>query len=85
MSYIASGPNDLDHLPREIELIEIFRQRHPKLPQVACFDTAFHQTMLRVAKLPARFHVDSMPWEFSATDCYGLSYADLMEELIASP
>jgi len=45
------SPNDPDHLPREIELMETFRQRHPKLPQVACFDTAFHQTMPRVAKL----------------------------------
>ena len=36
----------------------MFRQRHPKLPQVACFDTAFHHTMPRVAKLlpiPRRF------------------------------
>jgi acetate kinase len=31
-------PYDPEHLPREIELIEAFRQRHPKLPQVACFD-----------------------------------------------
>ena len=45
------SPNDPDHLPREIELIKAFRQRHPKLTQVACFDTAFHQTMPRVAKL----------------------------------
>ena len=59
-------PYDPDHLPREIELIEAFRQRHPKLPQVACFDTAFHQTMPRVAKLlpiPRRFDAR----EFSAT------------------
>jgi acetate kinase len=35
---------DPDHLPREIELIEALRQRYPKLPQVACFDTAFHRT-----------------------------------------
>ncbi|HEX7585583.1 MAG TPA: hypothetical protein VF373_12915, partial [Prolixibacteraceae bacterium] len=51
-------PYDPDHLPAEIELIGVFRQRHPKLPQVACFDTAFHQTMPRVAKLlpiPRRF------------------------------
>ncbi|MDR3698177.1 MAG: hypothetical protein P4L56_01000 [Candidatus Sulfopaludibacter sp.] len=41
---------DPDHLPSEIELIEVFRQRHPKLPQVACFETA-HRTMPRVAKL----------------------------------
>ena len=45
------SPCDPDHLPSEIELIETFRQRHPKLPQVACFDTAFHRTMPRVAKL----------------------------------
>ena len=46
-------PYDPDHLPREIELIEAFRQRHPTLPQVACFDTAFHRTMPRVAKSAA--------------------------------
>ena len=44
-------PYDPDHLPREIRLIEAFMRRHPKLPQVACFDTAFHRTMPRVAKL----------------------------------
>jgi acetate kinase len=51
-------PYDPDHLPEEIEIIEAFRQRHPKLLQVACFDTAFHCTMPRVAKLlpiPRRF------------------------------
>ena len=53
-------PYDPDHLPREIELIEAFRQRHPKLKQVACFDTAFHQTMPRVAKLlPLPRHFDA--------------------------
>ena len=40
-----------DHLPREIALIEAFRQRNLTLPQVACFDTAFHRQMPRVAKL----------------------------------
>ena len=51
MSCDRISPYDPDHLPSEIELIETFRQRHPKLPQVACFDTAFHRTMPRVAKL----------------------------------
>jgi len=46
------SPYDPDHLPREIELIEAFRLRHPKLPQVACFDTAFH----RLALLRDLFH-----------------------------
>lgn len=73
-------PYDPDHLPREIELIEAFRQRHPKLPQVACFDTAFHRTMPRVAKLlpiPRRF--DAMG--IQRYGFHGLSYAYLMEEL----
>jgi acetate kinase len=74
------SPNDPDHLPREIELIETFRQRHPKLPQVACFDTAFHQTMPRVAKLlpiPRRFDAKGI----QRYGFHGLSYAYLMEDL----
>jgi acetate kinase len=74
------SPNDPDHLPREIELIETFRRRHPKLPQVACFDTAFHQTMPRVAKLlaiPRRFDAKGI----QRYGFHGLSYAYLMEEL----
>ena len=73
-------PNDPDHLPREIELIEVLRQRHPKLPQVACFDTAFHQTMPRVAKLlpiPRRFDARGI----QRYGFHGLSFAYLMEEL----
>ena len=40
-----------DHLPREIALIEAFSRRHPQLPQVVCFDTVFHRTLPRVARL----------------------------------
>jgi acetate kinase len=71
---------DPDHLPDEIELIEVFRQRHPKLDQVACFDSAFHCTMPRVAKLlpiPRRF--DEMG--IRRYGFHGLSYAYLIEEL----
>jgi len=74
------SPYDPDHLPREIELIEAFRQRHSKLPQLACFDTAFHQTMPRVAKLlpiPRRFDAKGI----QRYGFHGLSYAYLMEEL----
>lgn len=73
-------PYDPDHLPREIELIETFRQRHPRLPQVACFDTAFHQTMPRVAKmLPIPRRLDAKG--IQRYGFHGLSYAYLMEEL----
>jgi acetate kinase len=73
-------PYDPEHLPREIALIEAFQQRHPQLPQVACFDTAFHRTMPRVAK------VLSIPRRYAAKGVerygfHGLSYAFLMEEL----
>lgn len=73
-------PYDPDHLPREIQLIEAFRQRHPELPQVACFDTAFHSTMPRVARLlpiPRRFDALGI----QRYGFHGLSYAYLMEEL----
>ena len=73
-------PYDPEHLPREIELIEAFRQRHPKLPQLACFDTAFHRDMPRVAKLlpiPRRFDAKGV----QRYGFHGLSYAYLMEEL----
>ena len=73
-------PYDPDHLPREIELIEAFRQHHPKLPQVACFDTAFHRTMPRVAQLlpiPRRFEAMGV----QRYGFHGLSYAYLVEEL----
>jgi acetate kinase len=73
-------PFDPDHLPRELGLIEAFRKRHPKLPQVACFDTAFHRTMPPVAKLlpiPRRYAAKGV----ERYGFHGLSYTYLMEEL----
>lgn len=73
-------PYDPEHLPREIELIEAFCRRYPQLLQVACFDTAFHHTLPRVAKLlpiPRRF--DAMG--IRRYGFHGLSYAYLMQEL----
>jgi acetate kinase len=69
-----------DHLPHEIGLIETLLRRHPRLPQVACFDTAFHRTMPRVAKLlpiPRRYAAKGV----ERYGFHGLSYAYLMEEL----
>jgi len=73
-------PFDPDHLTLEIGLIEAFLRRHPALPQVACFDTAFHRTMPRVARLLP------IPWRYQAKGVerygfHGLSYAYLVEEL----
>jgi acetate kinase len=74
------SPYDPDHLRREIAMIEIISKRHPGLPQVACFDTAFHRAMPRVARLLP------IPRSYTAKGVerygfHGLSYAYLMEEL----
>jgi acetate kinase len=69
-----------EHLPREIELIEAVRARHPDLPQVACFDTAFHQDLPPVARLlpiPRRYQAKGV----RRYGFHGLSYAYLLEEL----
>lgn len=71
---------DPQHLPAEIELIEKVRQHYPHLPQVACFDTAFHQGLPRVAKLlpiPRRFDAIGI----QRYGFHGLSYTYLMQQL----
>lgn len=74
------SPYDPEHLPSEIRLMEVFGERYPDLPQVACFDTAFHRDMPRVARILP------IPRSFEAKGVrrygfHGLSYAYLMEEL----
>lgn len=72
--------SDPEHLPGEIELIQWFAQRYPHLPQVACFDTAFHRDMPRVARLfsiPRRYEKLGL----QRYGFHGLSYAFLMREL----
>jgi acetate kinase len=69
-----------EHLPAEIAMIDLFNGRMPGLPQVACFDTAFHRNMPRVAKvlpIPRRYQADGV----ERYGFHGLSYAYLMEEL----
>jgi acetate kinase len=71
---------DPNHLPREISLIEVSQRRHPKLPQVACFDTVFHRTMPPVARL-LPIHRRYAAKGVERYGFHGLSYAFLMEEL----
>jgi acetate kinase len=69
-----------EHLPAEIALVDLFAERMPGLPQMACFDTAFHRGMPRVAKIlpiPRRYQVDGV----ERYGFHGLSYTYLMEEL----
>jgi len=74
------SPYDPEHLPAEISLIEALSRLHPAWPQVACFDTAFHRDMPRVARLlpiPRRYDAQGI----HRYGFHGLSYAYLMEEL----
>ena len=73
-------PFDPEHLPEEILLTEAFHRRFPALPQVACFDTAFHRDLPRVARLlaiPRRYEAQGV----RRYGFHGLSYSFLMEEL----
>ncbi len=70
---------DADHLPQQLALIDEVTARRPDLRQVACFDSAFHRTMPRVARLipiPRRYSAGIERYGF-----HGLSYAFLMDEL----
>lgn len=74
-------PCDPQHLPFEIELIEAFLDRMPQLPQIVCFDTGFHASMPRVAKLlslPRRYDRKGI----QRYGFHGLSYQFLMQELV---
>ena len=74
------SPFDPAHLPGEILLIRAFQQRYPGLSQVACFDTAFHHDLPRVAQLvpiPRRYDAAGV----RRYGFHGLSYSFLMGEL----
>ncbi len=73
-------PFDPEHLPEEIQLTEAFHRHFPELPQVACFDTAFHHDLPRVAQLlpiPRRYEAQGV----RRYGFHGLSYSFLMGEL----
>jgi acetate kinase len=61
------------HQPHNLAPIEVLLQRLPSLPQVACFDTAFHRSNPEVAQmfaLPAQFHAEGV----RRYGFHGLSY-----------
>ncbi|HZC45969.1 MAG TPA: acetate/propionate family kinase [Candidatus Acidoferrum sp.] len=68
------------HMPGGIEGIEAVATRHPKLPQVACFDTAFHRGM------PARAERFPLPRELYDVGVrrygfHGISYEYIVQAL----
>ncbi len=73
-------PLDPTHLPAELDLIAAFAARCPGVPQVACFDTAFHRDLPAAARtlpLPRRYQAQGV----RRYGFHGLSYEYLMEEL----
>jgi acetate kinase len=68
------------HLPDEIRGIEETAAHYPSLPQVACFDTAFHHAMPEVAR---RFPVLRALWGqgLRRFGFHGISYEYIMQTL----
>ncbi len=73
-------PLDPDHLPAAIRGIQFISRKFPDFPQVACFDTAFHSSLPKVARLyalPRRLtEQGAVRYGF-----HGLSYEYVMGEL----
>jgi acetate kinase len=69
-----------DHLPQAISAIEATGDAFPNVPQVACFDTAFHRHMPRVAQLYA-LPRDLLEDGIQRYGFHGLSYEYVVGEL----
>ncbi|HET9183210.1 MAG TPA: acetate/propionate family kinase [Candidatus Angelobacter sp.] len=68
------------HLPEQIALMEAVAQHYPDLPQVACFDTAFHAAMPEIAR---RFALPRKLWDEGVMryGFHGLSYEYVVSTL----
>jgi acetate kinase len=73
---IPFAPN---HLPGAIAGMQSIASRFPDLPQVACFDTAFHRKMPQVAErfaLPSAFYDEGLRrYGFHGISCEYVMYA----------
>jgi acetate kinase len=69
-----------EHLPSELEIIACCRERLGEVPQIACFDTAFHRDLPRMSRLlpiPRRFEkLGAVRYGF-----HGLSYEHVIDTL----
>ena len=68
------------HIPQALKLIAAAEKQFPALPQVACFDTAFHQTMPESAK---RFALPDELYQRGVRrfGFHGLSYESIVHQL----
>ena len=76
----ANRSLDVAHLPQEVAMIEVFGRAWPGVPQMVCFDTAFHRDLPRVSQLLPipRTYIDA---GFRRLGFHGLSYEYLLGEL----
>jgi acetate kinase len=75
--FVSFAPN---HLPDEIRLIEDTRRVRPGVPQLVCFDTAFHSSLPEVARrlpIPRAYDAQGV----RRYGFHGLSYTFLLDEL----
>jgi acetate kinase len=70
-----------DHLPAEIKGLETVRRLFPQLPQIACFDTAFHRRMPEIAQRYA-LPEPLLQAGLQRYGFHGLSYEYVTRELI---
>jgi len=68
------------HLPAEIKIMEAVASQAPQIPQVACFDTAFHR---RLPELAQRFPLPRKLFDegLRRYGFHGLSYEYVLQEL----
>ena len=68
------------HMPQELAAIDAISARHPEVPQVLCFDTAFHQHLPEIAK---RFPLPEDYWHrgIRRYGFHGLSYEYIVGEI----
>jgi acetate kinase len=73
---------DTEHLPQTLRVIEQVQRAYPTIPQVACFDTAFHRRMPRVAQM---YPLPRDLWDAGVAryGFHGLSYEYILQELRA--
>ena len=71
---------DPEHLPVELNLVELFQQTLPQAKEILCFDTAFHHdlpTRSRLLPIPRHFETEGV----RRYGFHGLSYAYIVSEL----
>jgi len=71
------------HQPHNLHAVKVLRELHPELPQVACFDTAFHATQAEVSTayaLPDTLRSQGL----RRYGFHGLSYDYISHQLAAS-